>query len=130
MSGIEKRIEKLEGKLQKDLEARAEAEGAKLKTLAELLSEDEGLREAYVPDLACKIKFYDLRFGDYPAIAEEKDPFKLALKVLLATWGRADSTVTEENLMKLGMTKCVSIINALGLGKPLAPLQVQTPSPT
>jgi len=123
---MSEREKRLEGKVRKEIEALAEAEGTKLKTLAELLSEDEGPREAYVPDLACKIKFYDLRFGDYPGIAEEKDPFKLALKVLLATWGRADSTVTEENLMKLGLTKCVSIINALGLGRTIAPLQSQT----
>jgi len=128
--GEEEKKSKLEKRAEEEAKRLGKAEEAKLKTLAELLSEDEGPREAYVPELACKIKFYDLRFGDYPGIAEEKDPFKLALKVLLATWGRADSTVTEENLMKLGLTKCVSIINALGLGKPLAPLQVRTPSPT
>lgn len=119
-------MSKFERRLQEEAEKIEKAEEAKLKTLAELLSEEEGPREAYVPELKCKIKFYELRFGDYPAIAEEKDPFKLALKVLLATWGRADSTVTEENLMKLGLTKCVSIINALGLGRTIAPLQSQT----
>jgi len=119
-------MSKFERRLQEEAEKIEKAEEAKLKTLAELLSEEEGPREAYVPELGCKIKFYELRFGDYPAIAEEKDPFKLALKVLLATWGRADSTVTEENLMKLGLTKCVSIINALGLGRTIAPLQSQT----
>jgi len=128
--GEEEKKSKLEKRAEEEAKRLAKAEEAKLKTLAELLSEDEGPREVYVPDLGCKIKFYDLRFGDYPGISEEKDTFKLALKVLLATWGRADSTVTEENLMKLGLTKCVSIINALGLGKPLAPLQVRTPSPT
>jgi len=128
--GEEEKKSKLEKRAEEEAKRLAKAEEAKLKTLAELLSEDEGPREAFVPDLGCKIKFYDLRFGDYPEIAEEKDPFKLALKVLLTTWGRADSSVTEENLKKLGLTKCVSIINALGLGKPLAPLQVQTQSPT
>jgi len=128
--GEEEKKSKFEKRLEEEAKRLVKAEEAKLKTLAELLSEDEGPREAFVPDLGCKIKYYDLRFGDYPTIAEEKDPFKIALKVLLATWGRADSTVTEENLMKLGLTKCVSIINALGLGKPLAPLQLQTPSPT
>jgi hypothetical protein len=122
----EEKMSKFERRLQEEAEKIEKAEEAKLKTLAELLSEEEGPREAYVPELGCKIRFYDLRFGDYPAIAEEKDPFKLALKVLLATWGRADSTVTEENLMKLGLTKCVSIINALGLGRTIAPLQSQT----
>jgi len=128
--GEEEKKSKFEKRLEEESKRLAKAEEAKLKTLAELLSEDEGPREAFVPDLGCKIKYHDLRFGDYPTIAEEKDPFKIALKVLLATWGRADSTVTDENLMKLGLTKCVSIINALGLGKPLAPLQVRTPSPT
>jgi len=130
MSEKSEGMKEIHRRVEEEVKRLAKAEEAKLKTLAELLSEDEGPREAFVPDLGCKIKFYDLRFGDYPTIAEEKDPFKVALKVLLATWGRADSTVTEENLMKLGLTKCVSIINALGLGKPLAPLQVRTPSPT
>lgn len=128
--GEEEKKSRLEKRVEEEAKRLAKAEEAKLKTLAELLSEDEGPREAFVEELGCKIKYHDLRFGDYPAIAEEKDSFKIALKVLLATWGRADSTVTEENLMKLGLTKCVSIINALGLGKPLAPLQVRTPSPT
>jgi len=121
-----KSMEKIEKEVEKEIESIGEAEKAKFKTLTEILAEEDKPREVFVPDLNCKIKAYDLRFGDYPALAEEKDPFKLAIKVLLATWSRADSSVTEESLARLGLVKCTRILEALGLGGLRSPLSKPT----
>ena len=122
MSKKSEGMKEIEKRVDQEIKVIEESEKAKFKTLAEILTEENKAREVFVPDLKCKIKTYDLRFGDYPALAEEKDPFKLAVKTLLLTWGRADSSVTEENLARLGLTKCTRILEALGLGGARGPL--------
>jgi len=119
-------MKQIEEEVEQEIQSLEEAEKAKFKTLSEILSDDPGPKEAYVPALKCKIKFHELKFGDYPALAEEKDPFKLAVKTLLLTWGRADSSVTEENLARLGLVKCTRILEALGLGGARGPLSKPT----
>jgi len=119
-------MKEIEKQVDQEIKLLEEAEKAKFKTLTEILSDDTGPKEAYVPALNCKIKYHELKFGDYPALAEEKDPFKLAVKTLLLTWGRADSSVTEENLARLGLVKCTRILEALGLGGARGPLSKPT----
>ena len=126
MSKKSEGMENIEKRLEADAEAQAEADKAKLKTLAEILSEDEGPKEVYIPALGCKIKYHELKFGDYPVLKEITDPFKLAVKTLLLTWGRADPSVTEENLVRFGLAKCSAILEATGLGSAKGPL----PKPT
>ena len=115
-------MKEIKEEVEQEIRSLEEAEKAKFKTLAEILTEEDKPRVVFVPDLNCKIKTYDLKFGDYPSLAEEKDPFKLAVKTLLLTWGRADSSVTEENLARLGLVKCTRILEALGLGGARGPL--------
>jgi hypothetical protein len=115
-------MKQIKEEVEQEIRSLEEAEKAKFKTLAEILTEEDKPRVVFVPDLNCKIKTYDLKFGDYPSLAEEKDPFKLAVKTLLLTWGRADSSVTEENLARLGLVKCTRILEALGLGGARGPL--------
>jgi hypothetical protein len=112
---IEKRMQEEQGRI-------AKAEESKLKTLSEILADEDAPQEVVIADLGCTIKAYPLKFGDYPQLAEEKDPFKLAVKTLMLTWGRADSSVTEANLARLGLVKCMRILEALGLGMGKAPL--------
>jgi hypothetical protein len=115
-------MKQIKEEVEQEIRSLEEAEKAKFKTLAEILTEEDKPRVVFVSDLNCKIKTYDLKFGDYPSLAEEKDPFKLAVKTLLLTWGRADSSVTEENLARLGLVKCTRILEALGLGGARGPL--------
>jgi hypothetical protein len=126
MSEKSEGMKEIEKRVDQEIKLHEEAEKAKFKTLAEILTEENKAREVFVPDLNCRIKTYDLKFGDYPALAEEKDPFKLAVKTLLLTWGRADSSVTEENLARLGLVQCTRILEALGLGGARAPLSKPT----
>jgi hypothetical protein len=102
---------------------------AKLTTATDLLKEDETPREVYVPALDRKIKVCSLQFGDYPELVklqQEKDAFKIGVKVLLLTWGRADPSVTEESLAHLSLEKVTAILEALGLKGGAIPL----PKPT
>jgi hypothetical protein len=119
-------MKEIEKRVQEDLEQREKAEKAKLKTLAEILSEEDKPQEIFIADLGCKIKAYPLKFGDYPQLVEEKDPFKLAVKTLMLTWGRADASVTEVDLARLGLVKCMRILEALGLGMGKIPLSKLT----
>jgi hypothetical protein len=122
MSEKSEGMKEIEKRVQKDLELHAEAEKAKVKTLAEILSEEDKPQEVFILDLGCKIKAFDLKFGDFSQLAAEKDPFKLAVKTLMLTWGRADSSVTEQDLARLGLVKCIRILEALGLGMGKIPL--------
>jgi len=126
MSEKSEGMKEIEKRVDQEIKLHEEAEKVKFKTLAEILTEENKPREVFVPDLKCKIKTYDLKFGDYPELAEEKDPFKLAVKTLLLTWGRADSSVTEENLARLGLVQCTRILEALGLGGARVPLSKPT----
>jgi len=129
--GEEEKKSKLEKRAEEEAKRLAKAEEAKLKTLDELLSEDEGPREVFVPDLNCIVKVCPLRFRDYPNLAEEKDPYKLALKTLMLTLGRADPSITEEKLGDLTLVKASRIIEALGLGALKSPLsEPRRTSPT
>ena len=122
-------MREIEKRVQHELTVADEAEKAKLVTAADLMREDETPREIYVPALKRKIKVCELQFGDFPELAKlqaEKDPFKIAVKTLLLTWGRADPTVTEEFLVRLSLTKATAILEALGLGGRTIPL----PKPT
>lgn len=121
-------MERIERRLAEDEHLAKKAADARLKTLQEILADDEKPHEIYVPDLGIKIQAKELTFGAYPELVDEKDPFERVIKILLGTWGRADSSVTRETLLKLGLVKCTSIMTAITESKAIVPLVEQATS--
>ncbi len=91
----------------------------KTKTLAELLAEDQP-KTVFVPALDCKISYREPSLGDFPDLAkmqeinDSESKLTFVHTLLLKTWGKADDSVTEESLDKLGLTTCMAIVEAIG----------------
>jgi len=120
-----KRMEELGASAQVTAE---EISQAKLKTLDEILADDEKPRELYIKTLGFKIKYNELLISDWPEVdaLREKDPFEYQMQVLYRMWRRGDQTVTLEKIKKLGLNKVTAILLELGAAEitPLSRLLV------
>ena len=108
-----KRMEDLAGAAQVTAEEIAQA---KLKTLDEILADDEKPRELYVKTLGFKIRYNELLISDWPEVdaLRQKDPFEYQMQVLYRMWRRGDETVTLEKIKRLGLNKVTAILLELG----------------
>lgn len=108
-----KRMEELEARAHVSAEEIAQA---KLKTLDEILAEDEEPKEAYIKTLGFKIRYNELRMLDWPEleVLRQKEPFEYAMQTLCRMWSRGDNTVTLEKIKKLGLVKAAAILEELG----------------
>jgi len=104
-----------------DLGARAQVSAeeiaqAKLKTLDEILADDEKPREVYIKTLGFKIRYNELLVSDWPELdaLRQKDAFEYQLQVLYRMWRRGDGTVTLEKIKNLGLNKVTAILLELG----------------
>jgi len=89
---------------------------AKLKTLDEILADDEKPREVYIKTLGFKIRYNELLVSDWPELdaLRQKDAFEYQLQVLYRMWRRGDGTVTLEKIKNLGLNKVTAILLELG----------------
>jgi len=112
-SEVLKRMEELGATAQATAEEIAQA---KLKTLDEILADDEKPREVYIKTLEFKIRYNELLVSDWPELdaLRQKDPFEYQMQVLYRMWRRGDSTVTLEKIKKLGLNKVTAILLELG----------------
>lgn len=99
-------------KIRKDAEDEArwteEAKTAACKTLAEINKERTVVTEVYIPELKTKIKVMPPNAGGLIHLLKYKgkkiselsaaEQMEFYIGVLISTWGRADSTVTENEL--------------------------------
>jgi len=108
-----KRMEDLAGTAQVTVEEIAQA---KLKTLDEILADDEKPKELYIKTLGFKIKYNELLISDWPEVdaLRQKDPFEYQIQVLYRMWRRGDPTVTVEKIKNLGLPKATAILLELG----------------
>jgi len=101
-----------------EVRRKEKAAQAATKTLAEILNDE--VKKVYVPALDINVEYRDLSLGDFAEFSKLKeltDPEQrvtFAHKLLMKTWGKADSTVTEEKLNTLSLSKCMAIIEAIG----------------
>jgi len=120
-----KRMEELGATAQVSAE---EISQAKLKTLDEILADDEKPREVYIKTLGFKIRYNELLISDWPEVdaLREKDPFEYQMQVLYRMWRRGDETVTLEKIKRLGLNKVTAILLELGAAEitPLSRLLV------
>jgi len=112
-SEVLKRMEELGARAQVSAEEIAQA---KLKTLDEILADDEKPREVYIKTLGFKIRYNELLVSDWPELdaLRQKDAFEYQLQVLYRMWRRGDGTVTLEKIKNLGLNKVTAILLELG----------------
>jgi len=118
-------MKEIEKRVQHEMEVRTEAESVKLKTLTEIVAEQQTKppKRVLVPSLECDIPYRDLTLGDYTELVKPReDKMSLVVEILLRTWGKADATVTNESLMRLGLPTCLEIANLMGYGVSQIPL--------
>jgi len=108
-----KRMEDLAGAAQVTAEEIAQA---KLKTLDDILADDEKPKELYIKTLGFKIRYNELLVSEWPEVdaLRQKDPFEYQIQVLYRMWRRGDSTVTVEKIKNLGLPKATAILLELG----------------
>lgn len=89
---------------------------AKLKTLDDILADDEKPKELYIKTLGFKIRYNELLVSEWPEVdaLRQKDPFEYQIQVLYRMWRRGDSTVTVEKIKNLGLPKATAILLELG----------------
>jgi len=125
MSEKSEGMKEIEKRVQHEIEVRTEAESVKLKTLAEIVAEQKTKppKHVLVPSLECDISYRDLTVGDYVELVKPReDKMSLVIEILLRTWGKADATVTNESLTRLGLPTCLEIANLMGYGVSAIPL--------
>ena len=133
MSKKSEGMKEIEKEVDQEIKLLEEAEKAAYVTAAELMQEDEQPREVYIPVLKKKIRVREIQFGDYPELVRlqaEKDAWKISVRTLLLTWGRADPTVTEDFLARFSLKKVIAILEALGLGGKIPLSKPTQTSPT
>ncbi len=86
------------------------------KSLDQILADQKpegNLLDVYIPALHFSIRIAEITFRDLAKLMQQKNTLDQAVGILMATWGKADSTVTKEKLLSLGAFKVAQICNAI-----------------
>jgi len=104
-------------RIRKEREARA-------KTIDEILSEAEAIKEVYVEAIDAKIRFKKLTIKEIAELSKIEDPFERAKHYVYKMWSKGDPSVTLEKIEKLPADILTAIATALD--KASSPLQAKS----
>jgi len=107
-------------KLEEKLRAEAERREAVVKRIDEILADHDLVREAYVEELGCCVRFKKPNVIELKQLSEISDPFERAKRFVLILLSKADPEVTEEKIDRLPGDVVLAIARALD--KATAPL--------
>jgi hypothetical protein len=86
---------------------------ARAKTIDEILSEAEAVKEVYIEAINAKIRFKKLTIKELAELSKIEDPTQRAIKYVYLMWSKGDPSVTLEKVEKLPADVLIAIATAL-----------------
>jgi enoyl reductase-like protein len=86
---------------------------AKLFSVDEFIADADKLREAYVPELQCKVQYKKLTLNENSAVVSVEDATERNRKLLYLVLRKADPSVTEDKVGALGNDDATYILRAI-----------------